>query len=230
MTHRKTLRRAFVTVAAAAAIGGGCSTTVKTDDLCTHGDPGCDAPCPQASPIEGTFCQQDGQYCYFGGDDCDELQAHCDAGVWETERVVSSCNPPPPDDPECPDTLPTQGASCESWGSSYVCDGYVDPFCQIPVSATCEGGTWFVDQVACNPPPPELCWDAPDEASCVAVGFCSWHEPACTDPTIATAGCYPAAGCDACWGECIAAAVHPCPDGKCGSCSAETQLCVPPNG
>jgi hypothetical protein len=238
LAPRKLASPFLTTVAAAAAAmtlgAGGCTTDIRFADSCDFGEDGCDAPCPEAFPSAGDSCVQLGQSCHSYSD-CSDTTATCgDDGAWSVEVQQSSCNPPPPV-PVCPAELPEDGGYCEQdWsGSEYVCDGYLDPFCGLPVSATCTfEGIWSVTQIDCNPPPPIDCRQLANDADCVQFAECRWLEPGCGGGVDLQTGCYPTDPCtaDSCLGgeTCSEVIYHPCPDGKCNACGAMTNICIAP--
>jgi hypothetical protein len=148
-------------------------------------------------------------------------------------KSTLACNPPPPD-PVCPAELPEQGAACDTgWDGPYTCDGYIDPFCGLDVSATCQNdGTWLVDQIACNPPPPDYCQTIDDVESCESSAGCVWHEPGCAEGDEETVqGCFSEFACSpgTCGLDetCTTVLIDPCWDSLCNACAAETNVCLP---
>jgi hypothetical protein len=239
MTHSKRhpLRNAFITTAATAGVAfamaiSGCATVTEQAETCDFGDPGCEQACPNAAPLAGMPCNQDGQNCSWG-DSCtsEEAWGNCDGTSWQISGG-GTCNPPPPD-PTCPPELPLDGNNCDSWAGTYQCDGYPEPSCGGEVSAICDAATgqWSVPQTNCNPPPLDLCLDQIDAASCAGIGFCAWLEPGCDANPLPAAGCYAADDCavTGCFGDatCTEMSVHPCPDGDCNACGMQSNVCLP---
>lgn len=182
--------------------------------------------CPETAPKQGGACQPGYGSCTYV-DECGQvyLTATCGGAGWEVEHGGVSCNPPAI---ECPETVPSHGASCDGWG---YCE-YSDE-CGSPVTATCGDYTWEVKyEGTCNPPPP--CEYLGQEA-CGYDPACVWHTPGCGDPgsipALPQAGCFSVTPCetdaDCPIGTCQQVMVTPdCVDEGCDACGMAVDLCV----
>ncbi|MFO0608393.1 MAG: hypothetical protein U0324_34825 [Polyangiales bacterium] len=198
MKRSKVLRAAFVVTVVGAAMEG-CSLT-STDPPTSGGD----ASCPMSAPMSGEACSlPEETTCSWGGVPCPPWgpsgpTGRCVGGRWSVFEV--SCNPPrvsgdggdvPTDEapPQCPSSVPTQGASCDArlTGPCNYTGAPCPPFGGAPISASCTSTGWQVTEVSCNPPP-DVPLDAVDATADV---------DATTDADASSAACpatAPAAG------------------------------------
>ncbi|WP_437678451.1 hypothetical protein [Sorangium sp. So ce131] len=236
---RKVLRAPFiVTVAAAASFAGavalpGCDPTVQGGS------------CPEEMPERGSNCDAEGLSCdYIDG--CDNpISYACVDGAWRVEAEIS-CNPPPPP-PACPEVKPESGTPCD--GEIGTCGYTMMTGCgPMPIDAACvlEDGAWRwqVYEIACNPPPPDLCLTAATAEECAGFGpTCQWLVPGCAEdtgtPALPAVGCFPNQPCetdDACPAGtfCEEVVVNPCVADSpgavtCAACGLTKNVCVPPS-
>lgn len=190
--------------------------------------PPCNPPppeeCPDSAPADGSVCWNLDMVCdYPGWDECEpHLTATCVGGTWDTEEQVVSCNPPEP----CPGEVPEDGSSC---GAPMECDYTAESPCgPVPTHASCDGGTWSVDSIICNPPPPDPCTAIASLADCVADPTCRWLVPGCGQPMLPQEGCFPLADCspESCPpGESCQVASTLCDN--CQTCDFPVQVCLP---
>jgi len=133
------------------------------------GSGGSTAGCPATFPDNGTLCSlPSGTTCMFSqGACCPAWDATCVDGKWV--GYGSTCNPPPPD--PCPNTVPTDGASCGSsdpCGNSYNYCTYGKCLDGPPgIVAECNGSAWKVSYANCPLQPCEVlepcaCFERPD--------------------------------------------------------------------
>ncbi|AUX41156.1 hypothetical protein SOCE26_025630 [Sorangium cellulosum] len=202
--------------------------------------------CPEQLPEAGSGCWQLGASCaYSDPPDCPEptIVTCGDDGAWSV-TVAVACNPPPPG---CPGVMPESGDPCDA--ELGTCGYMMMTGCgPMPIDAVCvlEDDTWRwqVHEIACNPPPPDLCLTAATAEACTSLGpTCQWLVPGCADdtgaPALSAAGCFPSLPCetdDVCPAGtlCEEVVVNPCvassPDGvTCAACGLYTNVCVPPS-
>lgn len=188
--HRppRTLRRAFVVTATAAALASpvGCQNDVQVFTATgSGGNGGNDAACPASDPGEGTACSDEGLSCTYG-EGCTSSAYRCQGGTWQSEAT--------PGCPGCPASVPAEGEACFVDGMEC---GYGGDACGFPEqSAICDEGAWTVWYNSCNPPPPfqcppELPLDGSDctDAGWGEPGSCSYEVETSEGPQTATAEC-----------------------------------------
>lgn len=181
-------------------------------------------PCPAEAPPLGSSCFDPSlQTClYPNWDECgQDLNVSCNGGVWVAENI-GSCNPPPP----CPAEAPESGSFCDF---PVECPYTVDSPCgPVAAIASCDGATWTVDSILCNPPPPDPCKSFALLADCVADPSCRWLVPGCGMPSLAQEGCFPALDCTdgSCPpGESCQTVSTQCAD--CQTCDFPVLICLP---
>jgi hypothetical protein len=175
-----------------------------TDDICgtsfdcvggewVDNSPSCNPPfpepCPAEAPLPLSSCYVPFQTCvYPDWDGCgQDLNVTCNGGVWESDGI-GPCNPPAP----CPAELPASGSLCDY---PVQCNYTVESPCgPIPAVASCDGLTWTVDSLICDPPP-DPCTSIALLADCVAEPSCRWLVPGCGIPALPQEGCFPALDC-----------------------------------
>ena len=180
--------------------GSYCGASFEcVDSVWADRTPPCNPPppdeCPDLPPSTSTSCWTEGMTCvYPNWDECGQnLNTTCVGGTWEIEEVVS-CNPPPP----CPAEVPENGSSCDFPNE---CGYTVESECGLaPVNASCDGVTWTVDELICNPPAPDPCTTIGVLADCVADPTCRWLVPGCGAPALPQEGCFAKDDCSA--GDC----------------------------
>jgi len=181
---KKPLRAAFVVTLALAA--GGCDSEISCDDP----NVACNPPivdCPAAVPTSGDSCDSDVGSCSYTDDCGSDVTATCD-GTWSIE--IASCNPPPPGD--CPEQIPSFGEECDPAVGD--CQ-YLDE-CEQPITASCNGATWEIEEGgSCNPPAP-CPTELPAEGSvCDFKGYfgppigCEYDVETACGPALAEAEC-----------------------------------------
>jgi len=194
MKRSKALRAAFVVTAVGAAMEG-CTSTFTNPPLVGE------ALCPTSAPTLGEPCSlPEETSCTWAGPSCPpwgalETTGRCVGGQWSLSG--GSCNPPgiwgdggdvPTDEapPQCPSSVPTQGASCDArlTGPCNYTGAPCPPFGGAPISATCTSTGWQVTEVSCNPPPPDVPLDAVDATADVdaSSAACPATAPAAGDP------------------------------------------------
>jgi hypothetical protein len=116
---------------------GGTDLAYCTGGRWTFGPSDCPPPpppCPYSTPPVGSYCADEGAYCYTtstcGGSDVSRCVAH----AWNVSP--GPCLPPPP--PPCPGKLPADGTYCPS--EKQEC--YFPTPCGTSDYAVCYGGAW----------------------------------------------------------------------------------------
>lgn len=98
----------------------------------------CPDPCPESAPTHGTPCDAVGVSCPYeeeelGCGPVGTVTATCTSEGWEV--TTPYCLP----EPECPEALPLDGASCEGWEYAYFCSYGVEASCgPVTANAFCE--------------------------------------------------------------------------------------------
>jgi hypothetical protein len=255
-TLRRQVRSSFVTTiatVASAALAAGCANEVtfvgqtggaggsssSATGVVAVSGPGTttgQVGCPSNAPTVGAPCAQSGQLCQYDDyNQCRRLSATCDGGAWSLKSTpIEVCNPPPPP-PACPKSKPQHAAPCTShWQGTYKCGPYANGACPS-VYAVCDSKTWqwSVEQVSCNPPPPEYCYTLTTEAKCESQ-WCEWKVPGCGAPALPNAGCHPRQySCETSpWlcqsgTKCQKAVTDPCWNKDCAQCAKTEALCLP---
>lgn len=195
MKRSKVLRAAFVVTVVGGATMEGCSLTSTNPPTFGGG-----APCPTSAPIRGEPCSLPEEIsCPWEGPSCPpwgalHITGRCVGGQWRL--FEDTCNPPgiwgdggdvPTDEapPQCPSSVPTQGASCDArlTGPCNYTGAPCPPFGGAPISASCTSTGWQVTEVSCNPPPdvPLDAVDASPDADASSAA-CPATAPAAGDP------------------------------------------------